>query len=569
VRSTKFLHALLATAILAILTAGVGCSDSATVTPPGSDSVAIEWWRRGIVYQIYPRSFQDTDGNGVGDLTGIAERLDYLKWLGVDAIWISPIYPSPMADFGYDVSDYTDIHSVFGQLADFDKLLAAAHARGLRVILDFVPNHTSDQHPWFIESRRSLASPKRDWYLWRDPEPSGGPPNNWVAVFGGPAWELDLRTGQYYYHAFLKEQPDLNWRNPVVQQAMFDVLKFWLDRGVDGFRVDVIWLLLEDEQFRDNPVNPDFRDGMLPALALRWVHTEDQPENHELVRRMRRVLDEYSSRVLIGEIFGPVDRLAAYYGATCDEAHLPFNFQLIEAPWDAGRLADLIQRYEESLPACGWPNWVVGNHDQHRVASRLGQAQARLAAMLLLTLRGTPTLYYGDELGIPDAVVPPDRVQDPLEKQQPGRGLGRDPERSPMPWNDSENAGFTRGQPWLPLVADWRTLNVEVQRNNPGSMLSLYRRLIALRREAPAFEVGEYVGLPVQGSVLAYVRRLAGYPSYVVALNLGPAPAQFSTDRVDVDGHIVISTNSTLDGERVRGVVRLSGNEGVVIQLTD
>ena len=568
-RSAKFLHPLLATAVPAILTASIGCSESATVTSPRSDSVAIEWWQRGIVYQIYPRSFQDTDGNGVGDLTGIAARLDYLKWLGVDAIWISPIYPSPMADFGYDVSDYTNIHPVFGQLPDFDKLLAAAHARGLRVILDFVPNHTSDQHPWFIESKRSRTSPKRDWYIWRDPGAAGGPPNNWVAVFGGLAWEWDQSSGQYYYHAFLKEQPDLNWRNPDVRKAMFDVLDFWLGRGVDGFRVDVIENLLEDEQLRDNPANPDFRPGMLPGSALSWVHSEDQPDNHDVVRGMRRVVDARPEKVLIGEVWGPISRLVAYYGANCDEAHLPFNFQLIFAPWDAGRLADLIQRYEESLPTCGWPNWVLGNHDQHRMASRLGQAQARVAAMLLLTLRGTPTLYYGDELGMPDAVVPLDRVQDPLEKQQPGHGLGRDPERSPMPWDSNQSAGFTRAEAWLPLVADWRNLNVEVQRNNPASMLSLYRRLIALRREAPALAVGEYVGLPVQGTVLAYVRRHAGHPSYAVALNLGPAPAQFSTDRVDVDGHIVIGTNSTRDGERVTGMVRLSGNEGIVIQLTD
>ncbi|MGH8662777.1 MAG: alpha-amylase family glycosyl hydrolase, partial [Burkholderiales bacterium] len=390
------------------------------------------WWQRGIVYQVYPRSFMDANGDGIGDLTGIISRLDYLHWLGVDALWLSPIYPSPMKDFGYDVSDYTAVNPHFGTLADFDRLVEAAHARGLKLILDFVPNHTSDQHAWFRQSRASRDNPKRNWYLWRDPEPGGGPPNNWLSCFGGSAWQLDPATGQYYYHAFLPEQPDLNWRNPEVVEAMLRVLRFWLERGVDGFRVDVLWHLVKDEHFGDNPPNADWREGMDPYNALVPLQTTDRPEVHDIVRRMRRLLDEYRERVLIGEIYLPLERLMQYYGAELQGAHLPFNFQLLSAPWDAAHLAGLLAEYERLLPEGAWPNWVLGNHDRPRIASRVGLAQARVAAMLLLTLRGTPTIYYGDELGMRNVSIPPGEVQDPFECRVPGLGLGRDPVRTPM-----------------------------------------------------------------------------------------------------------------------------------------
>jgi len=544
---------------------------TACSTPPGRTAADTTpprpWWQRGVIYQIYPRSFQDSDGDGVGDLQGITRRLDYLKDLGVDALWISPIYPSPMADFGYDVSDYTNIDPTFGTLQDFDALLAAAHARGLRVLLDFVPNHSSSQHPWFIESRASRESAKRDWYVWRDPGPRGGPPNNWVAAFGGPAWERDPGTGQYYYHAFLKEQPDLNWRNPAVEHAMFDVMRFWLRRGVDGFRVDTVWLLLEDDQLRDNPINPAFRPGMLPAFALTWAHTADLPDNHALVRRMRAVIDEFPERVFVAEMLGSLARLVSYYGTACDETQLPFNFQLIGATWDAPKLAELIATYEAALPACAWPDWVLGNHDQHRVVTRLGVDQARVAAMLLLTLRGTPTLYYGDELGLSDAVVPPDRVRDPVEKRTPGQGLGRDPERSPMPWDSSANAGFTSGAPWLPLVADWRGLNAGVEAGDPDSLLSFYHRLLALRRSTPVLASGSYAALPSPGPVLGYTRRLAGHPSCVIALNLGDAPAEFAPGGVDFSGVIAFGTNRARDGQRLVQPIRLAAHEGIIVRL--
>ena len=540
-------------------------SDSGATMPREPQS-RFRWWQRGTVYQIYPRSFMDSNGDGVGDLPGILSRLDYIRWLGVDALWISPIYPSPMKDFGYDVADYVGIHPMFGTLGDFDQLVREAHARDLKVILDFVPNHSSDQHAWFRESRASRDNPKRDWYLWRDPAPGGGPPNNWLSCFGGSAWEFDPLTGQYYYHAFLREQPDLNWRNPEVVEAMIGVLRFWLDRGVDGFRVDVLWHLIKDDEYRDNPANPAWREGMDPFQALVPLQTTDRPEVHAVVNRMRRLFDEYQDRVLIGEIYLPVERLVQYYGPDLQGAHLPFNFQLISARWDARHLARLVEEYESALPAGGWPNWVLGNHDQHRIASRVGPAQARVAAMLLLTLRGTPTMYYGDEIGMRDVPIPPERVQDPFEKNVPGKGLGRDPERTPMQWNGERNAGFTTGEPWLPISSDYRLVNVAAQRDDPTSILTLYSRLIALRRGEPALEVGAFEPVQAQGDVLAYLRRgRAGESSFLVALNLGAEPHSLQVS--SLRGAIAMTTHLDRGGEALAGDLALRPNEGVIVRL--
>ncbi len=346
------------------------------------------WWKAAVIYQIYPRSFQDSNRDGVGDLPGITRRLPYLVGLGVDALWISPIFPSPMRDFGYDICDYTGIDPLFGTMADFDLLLASVHRVGLKLILDFVPNHTSDRHPWFVDSRSSRASAKRDWYIWRDPSADGGPPNNWLSEFGGSAWTPDPRSGQYYYHAFLPEQPDLNWHNPQVGRAMHDVMRFWLSKGVDGFRVDVIWHLIKDDEFRDNPINPAYAPGMPPNQAVLPLHTADLPAVQDIVSGLRRVVDEFPERLLIGEIYLPIERLVAYYGHDLAGVHLPFNFALLHTPWNARAVSTLIDAYEAALPAGGWPNWVLGNHDRARIASRVGSAQARVAAMLLLTLRG-------------------------------------------------------------------------------------------------------------------------------------------------------------------------------------
>jgi alpha-glucosidase len=529
-----------------------------------------EWWQSGIVYQVYPRSFMDANGDGVGDLQGVLAKLDYLQWLGVDAVWLSPIYPSPMADFGYDISDYCNIHPLFGTLQDFDRLLADCHRRGLKLILDFVPNHTSDQHPWFLESKSSRTNPKRDWYIWRDPAPGGGPPNNWLSNFGGPAWTLDKETGQYYFHAFLRQQPDINWRNPELREAMHNVLRFWLDRGVDGFRVDVIYHIMKDDQFRDNPRNPAYKPGMNPHHEFLSTYIADRPEVHNIIAGMRKVVDEYPQRMLVGEVYLPIERLVMYYGEGGAGVHMPFNFQLITLPWNAQSIRDAVAHYEASLPSYGWPNWVLGNHDNPRIASRIGRPQAKIAAILLLTLRGTPTMYYGDELGMHDVPIAPDQVQDPFEKNVPGMGLGRDPERTPMQWDASPNAGFTQSQakPWLPIAADATTVNVAVQRDEPESMLSFYRRLITLRRNEPALSVGGYAALPVDGELVAYVRNDADCSNgkcFLVVMNLGKSDARFSPQ--SYRGRVVIGTHADREGQSISDDVTLRGNEGLVIEL--
>ncbi|HYC86486.1 MAG TPA: alpha-amylase family glycosyl hydrolase, partial [Chryseosolibacter sp.] len=525
------------------------------------------WWQRGIIYQIYPRSFQDSNSDGVGDLKGILGRLDYLEWLGVNAIWISPIYPSPMADFGYDISDYENIHPLFGDLSDFDTLLREIHRRGMKLILDFVPNHTSDQHPWFIEARSSRTNPKRDWYIWKDPGPDGTVPNNWLAAFGGTAWEWDERTGQYYYHAFLKEQPDLNWRNPEVQQAMLRSMKFWLDRGVDGFRVDVMWHMIKDDQFRDNPVNSDYQAHMATYDQVLPVYSTDQPEVHKIVRMMRHLLDEYDDRMMIGEIYLPIHKLVAYYGADKKGAHLPFNFQLLTTAWDPRQIAFGIAEYESALPSYGWPNWVLGNHDQPRVASRVGAEQARVAAMLLLTLRGTPTIYYGEELGMKDVPIPFEEIQDPQGLNMPDKNLSRDPARTPMQWDDSEYAGFSRNRPWLRVDRNYRTANVKIQRQDPGSMLTLYSKLIKLRQDEPSLSVGEFVPVYSDHQMIAYLRHKKGAQRFLVMLNLSHRPCYLKQKHTTFCGTIIISTAPELEGSYVENTISLSGDEGVIIRL--
>lgn len=524
----------------------------------------MHWWQTGVIYQVYPRSFQDTDGDGVGDLNGIAARLPYLAELGVDAIWLSPVFVSPMTDFGYDISDHAAIDPLFGTLDDFDAMVARAHAHGLKIILDFVPNHTSNRHPWFAESRVSRQSGKRDWYIWRNGAPQGGPPNNWLSEFGGSAWEYDAASDQYYYHAFLREQPDLNWRNPQVRSAMHDVMRFWLKRGVDGFRVDVIWHLMKDADFRDNPPNPDWRTGDPAYKSLMPIYSTDRPEVHEIIREMRAVLDEDPDRVLIGEIYLPVEKLAAYYGDNLDGAHLPFNFSLIETPWRPDAIASLIERYEAALPTGAWPNWVLGNHDRPRLASRIGTDQARVAAMLLLTLRGTPTLYYGDEIGMTQAVIPPERVRDPWGLNVPGQG--RDGCRTPMPWDGSAHAGFSAGAPWLPVAADSAITSVESSNTDPGSLLNLYRRLLALRRAHPALTEGRYRPLAQQGDVLAF-ERLGATERLLVGLNLGGNFENYRIETTACPGRVLLSTLSGRDEERTGGTLVLRPNEGLIILL--
>ena len=519
------------------------------------------WWQRAIIYQIYPRSFQDTNGDGIGNLEGVRRRLDHLQKLGIDTIWLSPIFPSPMADFGYDVADYGDIDGRFGTMADFDRLIADVHARGMRLVLDFVPNHSSDQHPWFIQSRSAKDNPKRDWYIWHDAKSDGSPPNNWMSHFGGRAWTLDAATGQYYLHSFLKEQPDLNWRNPEVEQAMFDVLRFWLRKGVDGFRVDVIWCLIKDEHLRDNPPNPNWKAGMGDRARLNSIYECDRPEMMSLVQKMRGVLDAYpGDRLLIGEIYLPLDRLVAYYGPALRGAQMPYNFLLIGPPWTAPDVAKIVADYNGALPDGAWPNWVLSNHDQSRIGTRIGPAQARVAAMLLLTLRGTPTIYYGEEIGMLDTPVPPDRIEDPSEKRQPGIGFGRDPERTPMPWDASPTGSFTTGHPWLPL-GDHAAINVAAEAGDPRSMLALYERLIALRKTHPALVGGGIEKVAANGAVMSFERRLAA-ARIVVLLNFSGTPCSAP---LPAAGRVLVSTNLSRDGQVVTGHLDLDADEGVAI----
>ncbi len=473
------------------------------------------WWRDGVIYQIYPRSFMDANDDGVGDLEGVRRRLDHLAWLGVDGIWLSPCFPSPMADFGYDVSDYCDIDPIFGNLKDFDRLLADAHSRGIRIILDLVPNHTSDRHSWFQAARRSKDDPKRDWYLWRDPKPDGSPPNNWTSVFGGPAWELDPQTGQYYLHTFLKEQPDLNWRNPEVAAAMHDVVRFWFDRGVDGFRIDVIHAIAKDPELRDNPVV----NGVQERL-----HSENHPDVHHMLRALRRLADDYDERMLVGEVYlmDPA-KVATYYGAG-DELHLAFNFSFMHAPWDAGAFRAQVERFATLVPEHGWPDHVLSSHDARRHASRynhatLGEARCRLAALMLLTLRGTPFLYYGEEIGMRNVEIPEDAMQDPLARTLSPQ-LCRDGERTPMQWQPGPGAGFTGGSPWLPFGDDAETRNVSRQMEDPASLLHLYRNAIALRRRNPVLQRGSFQPLDSAEQVFAFERR-DGANRALIALNFG------------------------------------------------
>lgn len=531
-----------------------------------------KWWQKGIVYQIYPRSFQDSNADGIGDLQGIIDRLDYLNdgtenSLGVDAIWISPFYRSPMKDFGYDVADYCDIDPMFGTLDDFDRLVTEAHKRGIKIIIDWVPNHTSDQHPWFIESRASRDNSKHDWYIWRDPKPDGSRPNNWGSIFGGPAWEWDETRQQYYYHMFVKEQPDLNWANPAVYSAMTDVLHFWLKRGVDGFRMDVVYLIHKADGMPDNPVDPN-ADPNLPEndIFSRQIHLYDgaQPEVHKYMRRFREITDQYGDTTIVGEIWeDDLAKWTSYYGPEDDELQLPFNFRLMQLKeWSEGVVRKSVDDLEAALPEFAWPNYVLGNHDRKRPASRVGsQAQARVAQMLLLTLRGTPTLYQGDELGMEEAVIPRDQWVDPWGINL---GITRDGCRTPMQWDDSRYAGFSTVPPWLPVQSDsiWR--NVTDMAKDPRSFLTMVRRLIHLRRQSPALHAGEYYALDTTpAGVFAYIRA-HGSERVLVALNFtGEAKTMLLPD----SGTLMLNTHMDREGELTGGTLELRPDEGVVISL--
>ena len=483
------------------------------------------WWKNGIIYQIYPRSFQDSNADGIGDLQGIISRLSYLQDLGVDAIWLSPIYPSPNVDFGYDVANYEDISPQYGTMADFDTLVAEAHKRGLRVILDLVYNHSSDRHPWFIESQKSRNNPYHDWYIWRDPAPGGKAPNNWLSTFGGSAWRYNPKRGQYYYHMFTPEQPDLNWRNPAVRAALLGNMRFWLERGVDGFRLDVFNNFFKDPEFRDNPSYKNL--GLRPFDWQDHRYDTAQQDMYPLLREMRSLLDEYPERYAVGETFLSDPAIArTYIGA--DLFHAGFNFNYTRTPWNARAFGNAIQYWDALHGDGAWPNWVLNNHDVPRSATRYeadgADRKLKLLTTMHLTLRGTPFLYYGEEIGMRDIKVTRGQIQDPVGRRYWPFYKGRDGCRSPMQWNAEAHAGFSPRRTWLKVNPDYPQRNLAAQKSNPNSLYHFYKALIALRKLHPALNSGQMRLLDQENPHLLVYEREAEDEKLLVALNFSIRP---------------------------------------------
>lgn len=517
---------------------------------PSSEDDPTRWWREGVFYQIYPRSFRDGSGDGIGDLAGILEKLDYVESLGVSAVWLNPIYPSPMEDFGYDVAEYCDIDPVFGGLSQFDALLEEMHRRGLRLVMDLVPNHTSDRHPWFQASRRSRDDPKRGYYIWADPAPDGGPPNNWRAAFGGSAWTLDERTGQYYLHSFLPSQPDLDWSNPAVREEIFDVMRFWFDRGIDGFRIDVVHMLAKDPELRDDPPDNPF------------AHFLGRPEVHDYVGQMRRVADAYEGRVLVGETFLlDIDDIAAFYGSGDDELHLAFDFPLALCGWNGQYMASVVRKTLEALPQGARPCLMFSNHDLPRHSLRYGSESIRPAALLLLALPGTPFLYMGEELGMTGALPP---GYTPLD---PG---GRDGPRAPFRWDASPTVGFCPAgvDPWMPPGNEVEGTDVATQDPDPSSVLNLYRRAIAFRNRHRALREGTYEELLAQPKFWAF-RRTAEWGRVTVVVNMSSESRTVDSESIGIsDPHTVaVATHLEMEGAIWRPGTRLELPPGSAVYL--
>lgn len=538
------------------------------------------WWQHAVFYEIYPRSFKDSDGDGIGDLNGITSKLDYLAGLGIDAVWITPFYPSPQVDFGYDVSDYEAIDPQFGTLADFDRLVTEAHKRRIKIIIDYVLNHTSDQHAFFKAARSSKSSPYRDWYIWRDPQPGGGPPNNWSSSFGPVAWTLDEKTGQYYYHRFYREQPDLNWRNPAVERRMFETVRFWLDRGVDGFRLDAVNYLFEDPQLRDNPVLPELRPGSTTEHQQELKYNRDLPELHPVMIRLRSFTDRYDpNRLLIGEAYVPKwEEMIRYYGPKNNELQLPFNFFLlmgkVKTTLDAALFRSVIGDSEKALQG-RWTTYVLSNHDNPRAYDRYGDGRhndeiAKLLATMLLTLRGSPFLYYGEEIGMqttePQTI---EEVQDPVGKRYWPANKGRDGERTPMQWDATAQAGFTTGRPWLKIPATAGERNVAVEDGDASSILNFYRRLISLRRRSPALLDGDYLSMGNDPHVFAYRRRTSAQ-TMLVALNMSGESRSLPLDAKAMGPaggwRVVFSNRAATKGSEVKESLQLAPFEAVIVE---
>ncbi len=532
-----------------------------------------EWWRSAVIYQIYPLSFKDTTGNGQGDLKGIIDKLDYLNGteqsLGVDAIWINPIHPSPKKDHGYDVIDYYDIDLELGDLETFDLLVSEADKRGIKIIMDYVLNHTSSQNPWFLESRSSRDNPKANWYLWRDPKPDGSAPNNWLSVFGGPAWTFDENRGQYYMHSFLSDQPDLDWRNPEVLDEMKNVLRFWLNRGVGGFRADAIEHLFKDRDFRDEPLNPNYNpETDNPYDALIHIYSRNQRiEILEIIKEIDEVLGNEKLNFMVSETWLCAEDLLEYHQASEKKVCMPMNLNTLGLPWRVDKFKDFIDKYDSLLNKDHWPNYIFSNHDVSRIVDRIGESKAKSAAMLQLTLRGTPFIYYGAELGMGGVRIPPESIQDPWEKQVPGLGIDRDVARTPMQWNDDKYAGFSNADPWLPVCDNYPEINVKKELEDPNSILNLYRSLIALRHQSSALTEGDY--LPLESgneNVLAYIRE-SETEKKLIMINFSDDEAEVSFEFTCAG--IILSTNSNRNSNAESNLKKivLEGNEGCIFEL--
>ncbi len=556
-----------------------------------------EWWEKAVFYQVYPRSYMDSNGDGIGDIKGIIDKLDYLNdgtpnSLGIDAIWFSPFFKSPHYDFGYDISDFCDIDPCYGTLEDFDRLVEEAHRRNIRIMLDLVVNHTSIEHPWFQESRSSRDNPKRDWYIWQDGVgPRRRPPNNWKNNFFGSAWEWDEHTEQYYLHSFLKEQADLNWFNPEVKKAVFDVMRFWFDRGADGFRLDVAHHYCKDKQLRNNPIfffKDDVPDKMpsydrLPAMNLFYYlclpefqvpkYTKHQPETHRILKEMRQLMDSYPEKTSVGEVISEDPRTTASYYGDNDELHMNFYFDLMFCKWKADAFKRCVDRWERIIPAGARPAYALSNHDQTRALSRYDQGangdwRARLMALLLLTLRGTPFIYYGEEIGMKEAQIPRHLLQDPLGKKWYPFYPGRDGARTPMQWEDRSGAGFTTGEPWLPIGPELHSRNVAKQERDPHSLLNFYKRLIWLRKDLPALQIGYYRSLEkgVPYNCYLYLREI-GEEKLLVALNFSYLKKTINLTREDKPYEVLISTDPRRQEKAVGKDFELAPGEGCLLKI--
>lgn len=462
-----------------------------------------------VVYQIYPRSFQDSNNDGIGDIPGIIQRLDYVSSLGINAIWLTPVYPSPMVDFGYDITDHCAIDPVFGTMEDMERLIFEAHKRDIKIIMEFIPNHTSDQHPWFLESRSSRDNPKRDWYIWKYPKPDGSAPNNWLSIFSGSAWEFDQQTGQYYLHNFTKEQPDLNWYHPDLENAMMQILTFWIKKGVDGFRVDAIIHIFENPSFKDEPKSPDAPKQSDPYKKYKHIYTRVQPAMLPFIEKLSDFVCKKHSKLMVSEAYEtPRHVVRQMYERADSPLYSDFHFCFIGVSWDSQDIQQSIDSYYDVMDPWFIPSYPLGNHDIHRVASRYTEDQARALAVVQFTLRGVPYIYYGEEIGMIDGVIPPENIHDPRELQVPGKGLGRDPVRTPMQWDKTPYAGFSTVTPWLPVATDVMQKNVAEEEKESQSMLHLYKKLIALRKEYSSLRQGSFESLPLPTKDVYGFRRV-------------------------------------------------------------